>query len=68
MRAKAVPMIHLGVIIIYDELHPCFVRQTIFSRLQGKGKTNMLSAIQFEQGLNRGEMTYLAALIEMKPN
>ena len=31
-----------------------------------KGKRPMVSAMQAEHGLKKGEMTYLAALVEMK--
>ena len=31
-----------------------------------KGKRPMVSAMQVEHGLKKGEMTYLAALVEMK--
>lgn len=40
MRAKASPMVHLGGILVFDEMQPCFVRQFVFSRLQDKGKSS----------------------------
>lgn len=33
-----------------------------------KGKGIMCSATQIEKGLKRGEMTFVAALIEVKPD
>ncbi|KAG6474774.1 hypothetical protein ZIOFF_068713 [Zingiber officinale] len=39
-----------------------------FQIILKKGKTNIISAISLQKGLRRGESTYLAALIDAKPD
>ncbi|KAA8549926.1 hypothetical protein F0562_001610 [Nyssa sinensis] len=38
------------------------------SKKEGKKKTGVLSALQLKTGLRKGEETYLAALVEIKPD
>ncbi|KAA8517865.1 hypothetical protein F0562_015346 [Nyssa sinensis] len=38
------------------------------SKKEGKKKTGMLSALQVKTGLRKGEETYLATLVEIKPD
>lgn len=69
MSAKCMVMPHLGGLMITDEKMSGFV-STIYPNLEkkeGKRKASLLSAVQLESGLKRGEETYLCALIEIKP-
>lgn len=66
-KAKASVMPHLGGVMIGEESNPCFVKG-VFDRDLGKKGEGMLSAIQVEAGLKHGEVTYLAALVEEKPD
>ena len=54
--------------LILDEKQPCYVpvRRGAGNSKTSKGKEPMVSAMQVEHGLKKGEMTYLATLIEMK--
>lgn len=64
--AKVVLMPHLGGLMVMDQKHPCFITSTAKPK---KGKEQgMLSAVQVKDGIRKGETTYLAALIEIKPN
>ena len=47
-----------------DEARPCFIAGV---HKQSKGKEPLLSAMQVEHGLKRGESTFMAALLEIKP-
>ena len=62
---KAVVMLRLGGMLIMEESHLLFV-----ARLQRKKKGNgaLFLAMQLEQGLKRGELTYMEALLALKPN
>jgi hypothetical protein len=65
--AKAVPMPFVGGLLIMDEKQPCFVRAARGAPHSDKGsKESTLSAMQLKQGLRRGEVTYLAAMREIK--
>ena len=55
-QAKAVPTPHLQQIVILEEKTPCMVP----ARIQTKGEAKLLSAMQIDKGLRRGEVTYLA--------
>ena len=57
---------HLGSMFIADEKEPCSVKSISERSGKGKAKGGLLSALQVEAGLKRGEMTYLAALVEIK--
>ena len=59
-QVKDVFVPFLRSMAILEEESPCMV-PTI---TEGKAKTPMLSAMQFEKGLKRNEVTYLAALKE----
>ncbi|XP_020101642.1 uncharacterized protein LOC109719402 [Ananas comosus] len=59
--SKAVPMPHLGALSIMDEAAPCMV----LASQEKTVSTQTLSALQLRRGVNRGEMTYLAAIREV---
>ncbi|CAL5371561.1 unnamed protein product [Camellia sinensis] len=70
VTAKVALMPYLGGILISDEDKPCFVAGCSKSD-KGKStkrKTETLSAIQVHNGLKKGAETYLAALVEIKPD
>ncbi|KAG6478499.1 hypothetical protein ZIOFF_061942 [Zingiber officinale] len=68
-KTKTVPMPHLDGVMVMQESNPCFVSAVHpYGKDQNKGKTNIISAISLEKGLRRGETTYLAALIDAKPD
>ncbi|KAG6480490.1 hypothetical protein ZIOFF_063990 [Zingiber officinale] len=68
-KTKTVPMPHLDGVMVMQESNPCFVSAVHpYGKGQNKGKTNIISAISLEKGLRRGEITYLAALIDAKPD
>ncbi|KAG6506505.1 hypothetical protein ZIOFF_031829 [Zingiber officinale] len=68
-KTKMVPMPHLDGVMVMQESNPCFVSAVHpYGKGQNKGKTNIISAISLEKGLRRGETTYLAALIDAKPD
>ncbi|KAG6515906.1 hypothetical protein ZIOFF_026344 [Zingiber officinale] len=68
-KTKTVPMPHLDGVMVMQESNPCFVSAVHpYGKGQNKGKTNIISAISLEKGMRRGETTYLAALIDAKPN
>ena len=58
--AKAAVIPHLGGLLIMDEERPCFVAGV---HKRSKGKEPLLSAMQVEHGLKRGEPTFMAALL-----
>ncbi|KAA8539162.1 hypothetical protein F0562_025854 [Nyssa sinensis] len=63
-------MPHLRGMMITDEKVTCFVPAVYSdqSKKEGKKKTGMLSALQLKTGLRKGEETYLATLVEIKPD
>jgi hypothetical protein len=64
--AKAVPMPFLGGLLIMDEEQPCFVKATKKDVGECSKKKGFISAMQLKDGLRRREVTYLAALREVK--
>ena len=68
VAVKAALLPFLGVLLILDEKQPCYVpvRRGAGNSKTNKGKEPMVSAMQVEHKLKKGEMTYLATLIEMK--
>ena len=65
-KAALLPII--GVMLIFDEKQSCYVlaRHVIVNSKTSKGKEPMLSTMQIEHGLKKGEITYFAAMIEIK--
>ena len=57
-----------GVMLIFNEKQPCYVpvRHVARNSKTSKGKEPMVLAVQVEHGLKKGEMTYLATMIEVK--
>lgn len=49
-----------------DERQSCFAMRSDKAKPKREGKQGMLSAVQVKDGLRKGEITYLAALIEIK--
>ncbi|XP_065632783.1 uncharacterized protein LOC136068889 isoform X1 [Quercus suber] len=68
VAAKAALLPFLGILLILDEKQPyyIFVRRGAGNSKISKGKEPMVSAMQIEHGLKKGETTYLATLIEVK--
>ena len=68
MAAKAALLPFIRVMLNFDEKQPCYVpaRRVVGNSKTSKGKEPMVSAVQVEHGLKKGEMTYLAAMIEVK--
>ena len=68
VAAKATLLPFIGVILIFDEKQPCYVlaRHVAGNSKTSKGKKPMVSAVQVEHGLKKGETTYLAIMIEIK--
>jgi hypothetical protein len=64
--AKAVPMPFLGGLLIMEEEQPCFVKAIKKEIGECSKKNGIISAMQLKDGLRRGEVTYLAALREVK--
>jgi hypothetical protein len=66
--AKAIPMPFLGGMLIMDESQPCFVKavRKELPSLHKGSKDGVLSTMQLKHGLRKGEITYLAALREVK--
>ncbi|GAV79110.1 gag-asp_proteas domain-containing protein [Cephalotus follicularis] len=69
-RNKAVPMPHLKGLMFMGENQPCFISGNMMEghKCGNKGKSAMLSAMQISDGLRKGETTYIAALVELKPD
>ena len=68
MTAKAALLPFIGVMLIFDEKQPCYVltRHRARNSKTSKGKEPMVSTMQVEHRRNKGETTYLAAMIEVK--
>ncbi|KAH7836343.1 hypothetical protein Vadar_000105 [Vaccinium darrowii] len=66
--AKVTVMPHLGGILIADEKQPYFVPRHSKDKRIREGTGGWLSGIQEQKGLRKGEATYLAALVEIKPD
>jgi hypothetical protein len=58
-NAKASVILHLHGLFVMDMPNPCFVHL-----LRVKAGNEMCSAIQVSNGLEKGEMTYLAVIFE----
>ena len=58
----------IDVMLIFNEKQPCYVlaKRVIGNNKLNGGKRLMVSAMQVEHRLKKGEMTYLAAMIELK--
>lgn len=65
VAAKVTVMPHLGGLMIHDENCPSFV-PGIYAEELAKRQSGMISAMQLKAGVKRGEVTYLAALVEVK--
>ena len=66
-RAKVDLLPHLNGLLIMDEKQPCFVPSINKPPKRPSGEKT-LSALQLEKGLRKGEQTYVAAIIEIKPD
>ncbi|KAF3966702.1 hypothetical protein CMV_009221 [Castanea mollissima] len=68
VSAKAALLPFIEVLLILDEKQSCYVpvRRGARNSKSSKGKEPMVSAMQVEHGLKKGEMTYLATLIKVK--
>jgi hypothetical protein len=63
-KVKAVPLPFIRSVAILEEKTPCVVQATTHSGF----KTPLLSAMQVKKGFKKGEVTYLAALMNDKEN
>ena len=70
VTTKATLQPFIDVMLIFDEKYPCYVLATcrVGNSMTSKGKEPMVSGMQVEHRLKNGEMTYLAAMIEVKQN
>ena len=70
VKAKAMVMPYLRGILIGDEEYPCFVQACGGTQdlKQGRDKGTVISAKQVDKGLRKGQMTYMAALVQIKPD
>ncbi|TXG47935.1 hypothetical protein EZV62_027229 [Acer yangbiense] len=70
VKAKAMLLPYLRGILIGDEESPCFVQACGGTQdiKQGKDKGTVISAKQVDKGLRKGQMTYMAALVQIKPD
>ncbi|KAL6343067.1 hypothetical protein AAG906_017879 [Vitis piasezkii] len=66
MRAKVALLPHLNGMFIMDETQPCYVRG-LSKPPKKPSKEGTVSALQVEKGLRKEQLTYVAALIEIKP-
>ena len=68
VATKAALLRFIGVMLIFNEKQPCYVpaKHMIGNNKLNRGKGPMVSAMQVEQRLKKGEMTYLAVMIEVK--
>ena len=68
VAAKAALLPFIDVILIFDKKQPCYVpaRHVAGNSKTSKGKEPIVSTMQVEHGLKKGEMTYLAIMIEIK--
>ena len=64
LKSKAALIPHLGGLMILEEKQPCFV-PAVKGKAEKHGKAKMVSALQLKKGLNQGQKTYLAALVEI---
>ncbi|KAL0328234.1 UNVERIFIED_CONTAM: Transposon Ty3-G Gag-Pol polyprotein [Sesamum calycinum] len=70
LLANAMVMPYLNGLFIVDPSSTCFVQGTYLqdSVRSTEKKDSLMSAMQVKAGLRRGDQTYLAALIEIKPD
>ena len=66
-RAKVALLPHLNRLLIMDEKQPCCVADINNPPKRPSGEKT-LSTLQLEKGLRKGEHTYVAALIKIKPD
>ncbi|KAL0305330.1 UNVERIFIED_CONTAM: hypothetical protein Sangu_3037600 [Sesamum angustifolium] len=70
LLANTMVMPYLNGLFIADQNSTCFVQGTYLqdSVRSAEKKDSLMSAMQVKAGLRHGEQTYLAALIEIKPD
>ncbi|KAL0290294.1 UNVERIFIED_CONTAM: hypothetical protein Sangu_2579500 [Sesamum angustifolium] len=70
LLANTMVMPYLNGLFIADPNSTCFVEGTYLqdSVRSAEKKDSLMSAMQVKAGLRRGDQTYLAALIEIKPD
>ena len=66
-RAKVALLPYLNGLLIMDKKQPCFVAD-ISKPLKRPSGEKILSALQLKKDLRKGEYTYVATLIEIKPD
>ena len=64
LKFKAALIPHLGGLMILEEKQPYFV-PAVKEKGEKHGKAEMVSTLQLNKGLKRGQETYLAALVEI---
>ncbi|XP_059664093.1 uncharacterized protein LOC132309845 [Cornus florida] len=72
-KARVVVVPYLGGVFIWDRSCPCFIPSVALYGHQKKedrkyGCIEIISALQVKTGLKRGDSTFLAAMIEIKPD
>ena len=75
ITAQVAVLPYMGGISTSNATKPCFVQCTLPGRepkLQGKSgrkvEESCISALQLKSGIKKGEQTYVAALVEIKPD
>ena len=66
-RAKVALLSHLNGLLIMDEKQSCFMAG-ISKPPKRPSREKTLSALQLKKGLRKGEHTYVATMIEIKPD
>ena len=65
-RAKVTLLPHLNRMFIMDETQPCYVHR-LNKPPKKSSKEGTISTLQVEKGLRNGQLTYVIALIKIKP-
>lgn len=72
VKARVVVVPYLGGVFIWDKDCPCFIPSVALYGHQKKEdrkyNIEIISALQVKTGLKRGDSTFLAAMIEIKPD
>ncbi|OIT29089.1 hypothetical protein A4A49_55045 [Nicotiana attenuata] len=68
-KNRFVPMPHLDGVMIMHETTPSFVKVVHpYGKEETQRKASLVSAMMVEKGLKRGDDTFLAAMVEVKPD
>ncbi|XP_071932876.1 uncharacterized protein [Coffea arabica] len=62
------PIPHLDGVIVDDDQNPGFIAVVRLPKQKSNQRKNLVLAVQIESSLRHGEVMYIAALVEMKPD